>query len=308
MNDIMKPYIDLGKKILTDSNDCDDRTGAGTHSLFGHLLEFDTRKGAPFLTERKLPLRSVAGELAWFIEGSTDVNVLRDDYKCKFWDEWGSPKTNTVGPMYGKQWRNANGVDQLANILEMAVDTPNSRRLVIDSWMPDVLPKENTKPSDNPEKGKMALPPCHFAYQIRLYDDKETSVKWVDLMFQLRSSDYFLGLPNNIASYHMLQSLIAAYLTHATGIKHKPRYLKACLGDVHIYKNHVDECRELFTRNPSVEPPRYVANNLVLKYLLWGHTYELANVPGVRDQVLRDIHAGVRDYIGGEPIQGERNV
>lgn len=186
MNDVMKPYIELGKNILASSENCEDRTGAGTWSIFGHLLEFDVRKGAPFLSERKLPLRSVAGELAWFIEGSTNVNVLRDNYKCSFWNEWASSETNTIGPMYGKQWRDANGVDQLANMIQGAIDTPNSRRLIVNTWIPELIPGENTKPSDNPENGKMALAPCHFAYQIRLYDDSETKVKWVDLMFHLR--------------------------------------------------------------------------------------------------------------------------
>lgn len=308
MNNVMKPYIDLGKDILASSSNCEDRTGAGTWSTFGHLLEFDVRQGAPFLSERKLPLRSVAGELAWFIEGSTNVDVLRDQYKCKFWDEWTNPNTRTIGPMYGKQWRDANGFDQLNAIIEGAIKTPNSRRLVVSTWIPHLIPDEKTTPSDNPENGKMALAPCHFAYQIRLYDDAETKVKWVDLMFQLRSSDYFLGLPNNIASYYMLQELICAYLTKVTGIRHKARWLKAGLGDVHIYKNHVNACRELFTRKPSVEPARYVAKAATFEYLLSKPYYELNNIDHMRSKILKDIHEGVRDYTPGAVIEGARNV
>ena len=185
MNNIMKPYIDLGKRILDDGNNCNDRTGAGTLSIFGHLLEFDVREVAPFLTERKMALRSTAGELAWFIEGSTDVDVLREDYKCSFWNEWASVKTRTIGPMYGVQWRNANGVDQLGKMLQGAIDTPDSRRLVCNSWIPEYIPDENTTPSINPDNDMMALAPCHFAYQIKLYDD-HSGGKYIDLMFHLR--------------------------------------------------------------------------------------------------------------------------
>lgn len=304
----MQPYIDLGKMILEDSNNCDDRTGAGTWSTFGHMLSFDTRKGAPFLTERKLPMRSVIGELLWFLEGSTNVDVLRDDYKCSFWNEWASEKTRTIGPMYGEQWRNARGVDQFSNLMTGAIKTPNSRRLVVSTWIPDLIPDEKTIPSDNPENGVMALPPCHFAYQIRLYDDNETDdFKWVDLMFHLRSSDYFLGLPNNIASYHMLQVLIASYLSIKTGILHKARYLKATLGDVHIYKNHVDACDELFKRKPSEVTPRFIGNVGVIKYYLKELTDDGISSEA-RANMMEVMQGGIIDYKAGAGIKGARNV
>ena len=309
MNNIMKPYIDLGKCILNDSENCDDRTGAGTWSTFGHLLEFDTRLGTAFLTERKLPLRSVAGELAWFVEGSSGVAVLHDQYKCSFWNEWGSPVTGTIGPMYGKQWRDSNGVDQLKDMMESAIITPNSRRLLVNTWIPSLLPDERQTPASNPEKGKMALAPCHFAFQIRLYDDSnDKCVKWVDLMFHLRSSDYFLGLPNNIASYQMLLSMIAAHLTARTGVTHKTRWLKATLGDVHIYKNHVDACRELFTREPSKITPEYHGQDVAFNYLLSSNRPELDDGGQTRGDILKHLHKGVHNYVPGPPIEGARNV
>lgn len=106
----------------------------------------------------------------------------------------------------------------------------------------------------------------------------------------------------------MLQELICAHLTVQTGIRHKARWLKATLGDVHIYKNHVDACRELFTRKPSVEKARYVPKAAVFQYLLMKPTYELNNLPHVRPKILKDIYDGVRDYTPGAPITGARNV
>ena len=308
MTDIMKPYTDLGRSILGDSNNCDDRTGAGTWSIFGRLLEFDTRLGAPFLTERKIPLRSTAGELAWFIEGSTDVSVLRDDYRCSFWNEWESKQTGTIGPMYGKQWRDANGIDQLQRMLDGAIATPNSRRLLCNTWIPEFIPDENTTPSDNPDNGIMALPPCHFAYQIRLYDNHDDGSKWIDLMFHLRSSDFLLGLPINIASYYMLQSHMAQYLTEKTGIVHNPRWLKASQGDVHIYKNHIEQCQELTSREPSTNVPTYVAKEGVLELALDLAKQDSAILPELRKQLLQVMYRGVRNYKPGEVITGARNV
>ena len=310
---IMQPYIDLGKSILEDSNNCSDRTGAGTWSIFGHLLEFNVRKGAPFLTERKLPLRSVAGELLWFLEGSVNVDVLRDDYRCSFWEEWASDKTRTIGPMYGEQWRNARGVDQLANIIQAAIDTPDSRRLVVSTWIPDLIPDETMEPKLNPDNNIMALAPCHYAYQIRLYDDEvyedsKHNTKVVDLMFNLRSSDYFLGLPNNIASYYMLQVMICRYLSVKTGIHHSPRKLKVCLGDVHIYKNHVEACEELFKRNPSTVVPKFDIPYTVLKYYLNNHLNGEDNKTEMRQSLLKQVHTGVSDYKPGTTITGARNV
>lgn len=305
---IMKPYIDLGKAILANSDNCSDRTGAGTYSTFGHLLSFDTREGAPFLTERNIPLRSVAGELLWFLEGSTDVNILKDDYRCGFWDEWASSETGTIGPMYGKQWRDCNGVDQFSNMIEGAIKSPDSRRLLVDSWMPDVLPDEESAPADNPQNGKMSLPPCHYAYQIRSYKDYETGGRWIDLMFSLRSSDYFLGLPNNIASYHMLQVMIASHLTKRTGITHTARWLKVSLGDVHIYKNHVKACEELFTRSPSKMIPRYVCDETPLYYYLNKNGYYSPIDKGIRRGLLTLTRSGVKDYVPGASIKGARNV
>lgn len=310
MNNIMKPYIDLGKEIIEDGNDCQDRTGAGTLSIFGKLLEFDVRKGAPFLTERSIPIRNVIGELLWFLEGSTNVDVLHNDYRCLFWDEWSSPVTKTIGPMYGEQWRNAGGVDQLKDLIDTAIRTPDSRRLVISSWAPDVLPLEHTAPMDNPELGYMSLAPCHYAYQFRIYDNYsivnvDNKCKWVDLMFNLRSSDYFLGLPNNIASYYILQVMVAKHLSMKTGILHLPRKLKVSLGDVHIYKNHIDACKELFKREPSQITPMFKCDYNIFKTYL---EKTVTLTPDVRNDMVNAVRRGIFDYKPGDKITGARNV
>lgn len=311
MGSIMQPYIDLGKKILAADVECDDRTGAGTYSLFGEMLAFDVRLGAPFLTERKLPLRSIAGELLWFLEGSTNVDVLRDDYRCNFWNEWASPTRKTIGPMYGQQWRDADGVDQLANVLDAAIATPNSRRLVISTWIPSLIPDETTPPTANPELGKMALAPCHFAYQFRIYEDSEldTGVKYLDLLFHLRSSDYQLGLPANIASYYMLQEMVAEHLTGKTGIKHVARHLKVSLGDVHIYRNHVDGCEELLlNRQASVMTPRFTVTKGFLQNYMNLSGGDTTLTFDERRKLLAEVGSMITDYNPGAPIYGARNV
>lgn len=183
---ITQPYIEIGKKLLSEGIQTEDRTDVGTYSLFGYNIRFDVSKYAPFITERKIPLRSVIGELLWFIEGSVNTDVLLNDYRCSFWNEWASDATRTIGPMYGKQWRDCNGVDQLALMLKTAIAKPTSRRMLVNVWVPELVPGDDAPPKFNPENGLMSLAPCHFAYQIRLYDDAETKVKWVDLMFQLR--------------------------------------------------------------------------------------------------------------------------
>ena len=314
MHSVMKPYIDLGKEILKEGDSCEDRTGAGTWSVFGRMLEFDVRKGAPILTERKIPIRSVAGELLWFLEGSTNADVLREDYKCNFWDEWASDVTKTIGPMYGKQWRNAGGVDQLAAMLEQAIKSPDSRRLLVSTWIPELIPNGSGAPKDNPEKGLMSLAPCHYSYQIRLYTMHdimgEETFRYVDLMFNLRSSDYFIGLPNNIASYYMLQELIAEYLTTETGVPHYSRHLKVSLGDVHIYKNHDDACIELFEREPSDVVPRMDVEELtgILKYMLTYSPKGKFAHPIVRGKLLKRLRSAVKDYEPQASIKADRNI
>lgn len=308
--DVMAPYIAFGKELIEKGYGTPDRTAVGTRSLFGHTLRFDVTKGAPFLTHRKIPLMNVIGELLWFLEGSVDTDVLVDDYKCRFWGEWASDATRTIGPMYGKQWRDCDGVDQIDTLMKTAIATPTSRRMVVNVWIPKLIPGDVAPPKFNPENGLMSLAPCHFSYQLKIYPINE-SLNIVNLQFNLRSSDYFLGLPNNIASYYILLRLICAYLTKKTGIEHKADTLIAALGDVHIYNNHIDECEELFAREPSAVQPDYIVSpevEAVFESYLNGIFEASEDKPLMRRTFVRVLYKAIKDYKPGEAIQGARNV
>lgn len=311
-HDVCQPYMDYAQEILDNGTLTGDRTGTGTRSLFGDRLKFDVTTKAPFLTQRKLPLRSVIGELLWFIEGSVNTDVLKNDYKCNFWDEWTSPETRTIGPMYGEQWRHANGVDQLANLLKAAITTPTSRRLIVDSWAPELIPDDDTVPTLNPESGTMALAPCHFAYQLKIYQIGHTTPTFmVHLAYAQRSLDFFLGAPNNIASYYILLRLICGYLERVTGHAHLPCNLIVHMGDTHIYNNHVDAVKELLGRSETPEVPRFIIDDEaidIFESYIDGSFYTESDLPATRLRNLNTLHSKVVDYHPQAAIKGARNV
>lgn len=240
------PYKGLLKSILECGDEKEDRTGTGTVSIFGQTLTYhDVSTNPPFTSLRKLPMKSLIGELLWFIKGCTNTKVLKEELKCNFWDEWASEE-NQIGPMYGAQWRGiTDGVDQLKNLLTGMIEDPFSRRLLVDSWVPFKLPISGVAPNKQPDLGRMALAPCHFAFQVNVTKDYE-----VDLMWNQRSADVALGLPVNIASYYILLCLLCKAASEKTGKVYKPRHLTVALGDAHIYKNHLEETREMLDRRP----------------------------------------------------------
>lgn len=306
----MDNYIQLGKDILKYGEHKKDRTGVGTLSLFGDMLKFDVTTHAPFLTNRKLPLRNVIGELLWFIEGNSDVEVLKDDYRCSFWDNWMSPVTKTIGPMYGKQWRDSNGVDQLKDLLNESITYPNSRRLIVNTWVAGLIPDNYTEPQLNPENDKMALAPCHFSYQIVIYE-KSLESKVVDLLFNMRSSDYLVGLGSNIASYYILQALICGYLSRKTGISHTPRTLNCSLGDMHIYVNHIDECNLLFNSKPAEKLPSFNVTEKcidVFESYFNGNFNKEIDKPAIRRKNVTTLYASIENYKPDLILSPARNV
>ena len=165
------------------------------------------------MTTKRMGLRDVLRELLWFISGSTNISDL---HPCTIWDEW-ADDTGSLGPVYGKQWRDWNGIDQLANVVERIKTTPHCRRHIVSAWNVDDL-------------DKMALMPCHMLYQF--YVRRE---RYLDLRVEQRSCDMFLGLPYNIASYAALIHMVA----HITDLK--PGKLYWLGGDCHIYNNHINQ-------------------------------------------------------------------
>ena len=182
--------------------------------------------GFPLLLSKKVSFKAAKGELLWILHGRTDLKFLHE-FGIKYWDpdyERSGRTDGTLGPVYGKQWRNFNGVDQLQRLIEGIKTRPESRRLMVSAWNPSEL-------------HQMALPPCHYGFQVYINEGK------LDLMWQQRSADVFLGLPYDIAMYGLLLHMLAK------GANLKPGRLVAQLGDCHLYANHIDQAKELLSRD-----------------------------------------------------------
>lgn len=168
----MKQYQDLLSHVLIQCKSKDDRTGTGTLSVFGHQSRYDLREGFPLVTTKKVHFKSIVHELLWFLSGDTNTKYLTDN-GVTIWNEW-SDENGDLGPVYGKQWRDFGGVDQISEVIEQIKTNPDSRRLIVSAWNPPELPE-------------MALAPCHLL--MHFY------VQGGELSCQLyqRSGDIFLG-------------------------------------------------------------------------------------------------------------------
>ncbi len=231
MINIEREYKALMAGILYGGKDKDDRTGTGTKSVFGRTIKHDMKLGFPLITGKKISFKAAKAELLWIIQGRTDLKYLEDN-GVKYWrpDYVRSGRTDeTLGPVYGKQWRNFNGVDQLKNVVHSIKHDPNSRRHMVIAWAPHEL-------------DEMALPPCHYAFQLYVNDGK------LSLLWQQRSADVFLGLPYDIAMYGLLLQLLAE------GAGLIPDQLIGQLGDCHLYNNHLEQAAEYIERPLRVLP------------------------------------------------------
>ena len=230
MINIKNEYKGLLSEILDTGMDKSDRTGTGTKSVFGRTIRHDMSLGFPILTAKKISFNAARTELLWILQGRTDLKYLEDN-GVKYWrpDYERSGRTDeTLGPVYGKQWRDFNGVDQLKNLVYSINTDAHSRRLVVSAWAPHEL-------------DEMALPPCHYAFQVYINNGV------MDLMWQQRSADVFLGLPYDIAMYGLLLEMLAK------GAELKAGQLIGQLGDCHLYNNHLDQAREFRRRhNPKL--------------------------------------------------------
>ncbi|MFQ3346046.1 MAG: thymidylate synthase [Porticoccaceae bacterium] len=274
----MKQYLDLIRHIRDHGVKKEDRTGTGTVSIFGHQLRFDLAAGFPLVTSKKVHLKSIIHELLWFIRGDTNIRYLVNngvgiwnDWPYQNWlretgqdqdlvmysPEWTAQKKlfierikadadfadeyGDLGPVYGKQWRDFGGVDQLAQLIDDINTNPDSRRLIVSAW----------NPQDIPVMVKSGLPPCHSLFQFYVVEGR------LSCQLYQRSADVFLGVPFNIASYAILTLMIA----QVTGLE--PGDFVHTFGDAHLYLNHMDQVNEQLSRdtfplptlklNPSVD-------------------------------------------------------
>lgn len=241
----MKTYLNSLKTVLDNGQVRDDRTGVGTIGVFGMQQRYDLSKGFPAVTTKKLAFKACLGELLWFLEGSSDERRLaeithrtRDSSKRTIWtdnaesDYW-KPKAKfdgDLGRVYGVQWRDFGGVDQVVELVNNIKKDPYGRRHILTAWNPAQL-------------DQMALPPCHCFAQFYISADNKLSCQ----MYQ-RSADYFLGVPFNIASYSIFTHMIAQVCNLEVG------EFVHVLGDAHIYLNHVEQVKEQLTRDPLPAP------------------------------------------------------
>ncbi|MBI2140341.1 thymidylate synthase [Candidatus Woesearchaeota archaeon] len=253
----MEAYLSLVKKVLSQGVLVSNRTGTKTIAMAGAVFEHDMSKGFPLLTTKKMPFKVIAIELEFFIKGITDKRWLQDRNN-HIWDEWANPakapyghdgaakkkmfEERDLGAIYGFQWRHfgadyenfdsdygGKGIDQLRMVVETLKKDPTDRRMLVSAWNPAA-------------KHKMALPPCHYCFQVTVIGNK------LNLMWDQRSVDTMLGLPFNIASYGLLLHLLAK----ETGMEEGR--LVGFLGDVHIYENHIEGAKEQLSRDANRYP------------------------------------------------------
>lgn len=238
----MRQYLELLDLVLTKGTKKTDRTGTGTLSVFGPQLRFDLQEGFPLLTTKKLHLKSIIYELLWFLNGDTNTSYL-NEHGVRIWNEWADQDGN-LGPIYGAQWRNWNGenIDQISNVIDQIKKNPDSRRMIVAAWNPGVLPVSGKSFAENVAMGNAALPPCHAWFQFYVANGK------LSLQMYQRSADIFLGVPFNIASYALLNMMVA----QVTGLE--PGEFVHTFGDAHIYLNHIDQVKLQLTREPRQIP------------------------------------------------------
>lgn len=241
MINIDEEYKGLMAGVLYSGIEKEDRTGTGTISVFGRQISHDMALGFPLLTIKKVFFNNALTELLWMLQGRTDVEYLVR-HGVNYWTpDYNRSKRGdgTLGKVYGYQWRNFNGQDQIVTLLNILKYEPYSRRMMVSAWNPA-------------DMDDMALPPCHYGFQIYVRGE------YLDLIWTQRSVDVFLGLPYDIAIYGLLLQFIA------TGYGYKPGRLVGQFGDVHLYKNHIEPAKEAIQRKPKTLPTVIVDEGLKL--------------------------------------------
>ena len=254
----MKQYLDLVQHVLENGEKRQDRTGTGTISKFGYQMRVNLQEGFPLLTTKKVFYRGIFEELFWFLKGETNIRPLALK-NVKIWNDWPYDKYSKspefkgetmeefiqkicddekfaerwgdLGPVYGKQWRNFGGVDQITQLIDNLKNNPFSRRHLVVAFNPA-------------EVDQMALPPCHAFFQFYVSADK----KKLSCQLYQRSADLFLGVPFNIASYSLLLAMIAQVCGY------EPYEFVHTFGDAHIYLDHIDQVKEQLSREPKPLP------------------------------------------------------
>jgi len=224
----VKEYHELLRLVLEKGKLKEDRTNIGTISYFGAQARFDLSAGFPLLTTKRIHFKSVVYELFWFLRGETNIRFLTDN-GVTIWNEW-ADENGDLGRVYGAQWcdwQTADGqsINQISQVVSDIRKNPDSRRLLVSAWNPG-------------EIRQMALPPCHVMFQFYVQEGR------LSCQLYQRSADLFLGVPFNIASYALLTRMVAV----VCGLE--PGDFIHTFGDIHIYRNHLDQAEQQLSRKP----------------------------------------------------------
>jgi len=276
MINIEEEYLGLMAGILYGGKPKEDRTGTGTLSVFGRTIRHDMATGFPLLTTKRLYFNHALTELLWILRGKTDLDYLHK-HGVRYWDpdyKRSGRTDGSLGKVYGYQWRGFGGVDQLAVLVRNIKEDPTSRRLLVNAWNPGDL-------------DDMVLPPCHYGFQIYCRDSQ------IDLMWQQRSADVFLGLPYDIIMYGLLLEMLAK------GAGLKAGQLIGNLGDCHLYNNHQEQAKKQLERKLNSLPKLELKEGIRIESTEW--TFNKLILPKHKD-------ANVIDYHPHPPIRARLSV
>lgn len=316
MNKLDFKYQELLKEVLDKGVSKEDRTGTGTISMFGKSIEHNMQEGFPILTTKKMYFKGIVSELIWFLMASSDIrelwksncNIWDGDWYKGYSNSVSSPyglaeikfKVNSgdtsfdntmfdLGPIYGKQWRSwgigekNEKIDQLQQSIDLLKSDPDSRRMLVSAWNPGEL-------------NKMILPPCHYSFQFytrelswkerweyyikekdgeECINDKKLDAlgiprRGISLLWNQRSADLFLGVPFNISSYGLLLEIVGKIVNMV------PDKLIGNFGDIHLYKNHIEQANMVLDRKP-YELPRLKINSIIELNKLSYENFSLIN-------------------------------
>ena len=243
-------YIGILSDLLHGAPVKEGRNGLTNHR-FGKQVMHDMRAGFPVLTTKKTFWKMGVTELLWILNGRTDLQYLHDN-GVTYWDKdyKRSGRTDgTLGPVYGHQMRNFNGltynigsteaktgVDQLLNVVKSLSSDPNGRRHLINLWNPEQM-------------NEAALPCCWYSIQFNI------DGKFMDIMWTQRSADWFLGVPMDMVMMATFLQLMAQ------GLNYTPRYVVGNFGDTHLYHAHFDAAREQISRQPKICKPELLSQS-----------------------------------------------
>ena len=275
-------YLNLVKEII-EQGEWKEAARPGmprTKEVFFRTMTFDLSEGYPLFTTKKMAWKTCLTELTWFLKGDTNIKYLVDN-GCNIWtddaykyyvrkctknktpinplpkEEWKEKvlagettgvsqyqkrddtyypvyaltSYGELGKVYGAQWRSYGrwGFDQVQYVIDNIKKNPTSRYNIINAWNGDDFLGEYAD---------VALPACHVYYQFCVNNGK------LDMMMVQRSCDMFLGVPFNIASGAALLMLIAHHTGYEPGKFH---WVGNCC---HLYENHIEQAKELITREP----------------------------------------------------------